>query len=445
MFLSYGGYGSTANNIVFAQVLYVDYNLTADAPYSDVAYSLWDNKTAKFSDIIEFEDVCIDTCLIPGFNVSSVKLVIEVENTTLSINNVKYSVEERVVNSYPVLIKEIENISVLKNSEYVFDLGEYFYDEDNDELIYGYYEIDNVTIRFEDDLAYIMPDMGFVGSVFTYITASDSYGQAVSNMFEIKVNEANIEILESVIEERNWTIGFSTVGTGNLTISGSYAELFNDNVSTADSMEILELKCGDFEIFDKNELIETNDLWFVLWNNSKAKLVDLIGKSLPIKGLYVENYDCDETGYYTVRVLAEGVNTQQFNFSNEIKIVSSVRGRVMGETFEIRNEENNKLVVFDSFGNAGIKGSLTQGIGNLDMFKDENDFAIQNETTVLVLITNPEGNVLVSGSLNENQSLLIPTPNSFIIQNKNREAVAYVNRTGSLFLSGVLTERVLFE
>src|SRR3989338_5247923 len=112
-------------------------------------------------------------------------------------------------------------------------------------------------------------------------------------------------------------------------------------------------------------------------------MVDFIGKSLPIKGLYVENYDCDETGYYTVRVLAEGVNTQQFNFSNEIKIVSSVRGRVMGETFEIRNEENNKLVVFDSFGNAGIKGSLTQGIGNLDMFKDENDFAIQNETTVL--------------------------------------------------------------
>ena len=80
LFLSYGGYGSTFDNIVFAQVLYVDYSLDVDEPYSDVAYSSWDNLTAKFVEgIIEFEDVCVDTCVFSG-NASSYKLVIEMEN-----------------------------------------------------------------------------------------------------------------------------------------------------------------------------------------------------------------------------------------------------------------------------------------------------------------------------------------------------------------------------
>ena len=290
-------------------------------------------------------------------------------------------------------------------------------------------------------------DEGFTGVVFMFITASDSYGQAVSNMFKIEVNDLGIEILESAVVEETWTVSFSTKGTENLTITaieGSYVELYNDNVSTIDNLDILGLKCGEFEIFDKENLIETEGLWFVLMNNSRVDLTDLVQESLPIKSVYVEDYNCNDAGYYTIRVLGEGVNTQEFKFGDEIKIVSvGYVERVAYETFEIRDKEDNKLIVIDSFGNMDIKGVLTQ---NVLMEKGENDFIIRDFSGVMnFLVTNPEGNVYIRGFLNENQDELIPTPNSFIIQNKDRNNVAYVNGTGSLFLKGVLTENVVFE
>ena len=76
----------------------------------------------------------------------------------------------------------------------------------------------------------------------------------------------------------------------------------------------------------------------------------------------------------------------------------------------------------------------------------EDDFFIQDsDEDINLIITNPEGNLQIKGSLNENLSVLLPTPNSFIIQNRNEEVVAYVNGSGSLFLIGILTENVLFE
>src|SRR3989338_2131553 len=39
LFLSYGSLGSTEKNIVFAQILYANYSLSAEEPYSEVAYS----------------------------------------------------------------------------------------------------------------------------------------------------------------------------------------------------------------------------------------------------------------------------------------------------------------------------------------------------------------------------------------------------------------------
>ena len=305
LYLSYGSYGSTTNNIVFAQVLYADYDLDTDAPYSDIAYSSWDNLTAKFlADIIEFEDICIDTCLFDS-NASSYNLIVELDNTTLRIDEIKYLVEERVTNNDPILIKNIENISLMENKNYTLDLSDYFDDEDGDGLVYSYNEMDNITINIENNFAYMKPDGGFTGSRFTFITASDSFGQVVSNVFKIEV----------------------------------------------------------------------------------------------------------------------------------------IRGKVSEERFEIRDSEDNKLAVFDSFGNLEIKGNLTQ-----DILADENDFIIKNiDDSLNLVVTNPEGNLQIRGSLNKNEGVLNPGPDSFVIKNKNGEVVAYVNSTGSLFLSGALAESVSFE
>ena len=305
LYLSYGSYGSTANNIVFAQVLYADYDLDTDAPYSDIAYSSWGNLTAKFlADIIEFEDICIDTCLFDS-NASSYNLIVELDNTTLRIDEIKYLVEERVTNNDPILIKNIENISLMENKNYTLDLSDYFDDEDGDGLVYSYNEMDNITINIENNFAYMKPDGGFTGSRFTFITASDSFGQVVSNVFKIEV----------------------------------------------------------------------------------------------------------------------------------------ISGKVSEERFEIRDSEDNKLAVFDSFGNLEIKGNLTQ-----DILADENDFIIKDiDDSLNLVVTNPEGNLQIRGSLNKNGNVLNPGPDSFVIKNKNGEVVAYVNSTGSLFLSGALAESVSFE
>ena len=444
LFLSYGSYGSTSNNIIFSQILNVDYNLSPESPYTDIVYSSWNNKTAKFVEgFIQFENVCVDSCVFDG-NASSYNLIIEIEDTTLNIDEIIYSIEARVTNKDPVLIKEIENISIIENKNYTLDLTQYFSDEDDDKLIYSYNEMDNVTVRFEENVAYVIPDKDFAGSRFTYITASDSYGQVVSNTFKIEIisQESSIEFLDSNVDQ-NWTISFSTKGTGNLIISavdGTYLEMHNDNISTVGDLDILELACGGFEIFNKDNLIENEGLWFILRNNSKVRLADLLQESYPIKSIYVEDYNCDKTGYYTVKKLSKGMNSLEFIFGDEIKIINSDYGIIV-ESFEIRDEEDNKLAIFDSKGNAKIKGNLMENI-----LADENDFIIKNgDSSLNLVVTNPEGNLQIKGSLNENRSELSHGNNSFVIKDKYGDVVSYIDSGGSLFLSGTLTESVSFE
>lgn len=49
IFYSYFGlYGATLNNVISAQVIYVDYNLSIDNPYADIYYSSWDNLSAIY-------------------------------------------------------------------------------------------------------------------------------------------------------------------------------------------------------------------------------------------------------------------------------------------------------------------------------------------------------------------------------------------------------------
>ena len=125
-------------------------------------------------------------------------------------------------------------------------------------------------------------------------------------------------------------------------------------------------------------------------------------------------------------------------FMINISEIANITGISEAKFFEIRNSSNGRLAVFDSLGNARIKGNVIQ---NIEPFADENDFVIQNSTNGLnLVITNPEGNMLVKGSLFENQTTLTPTPNSFIIEDKYGQVVAYVNSTGSLFLKGSFTE-----
>src|SRR3989338_7392530 len=116
----YGLYGATENNIVGAQVIYADYNLSLEKPYAEIANSAFANLSVSFyMGLIAFNDICIDTCALFGFNGTSYKLIIELNDTKLSLNEIAYVIEkEALINNEPELIKNISNITIAKNNDY---------------------------------------------------------------------------------------------------------------------------------------------------------------------------------------------------------------------------------------------------------------------------------------------------------------------------------------
>jgi len=305
----YGLYGATLNNIISSQIIYADYNLSGDVPYSEIVYSEFDNLTTQFyTGLISFDKVCIDTCDLINLNQTIYTLIIEINDTTLNLEDIDYIIEKEVeINIPPTLINNISDIRIIKNQRYVIDLNDYFYDVDGDILSYDYLEVENISVSIEGSIATIIPEEGFLGIKFMFFEADDSLIMTASNIFKIEI--------------------------------------------------------------------------------------------------------------VSVQTIA-------------------------GETFEVRNVQDDKLAVFDGFGNLNIKGNLTQKI---NLVADDDDFIVKNSLDEInMVITNPQGNVIIKNNLNENQFILNPTINSFVIDHKINGIVAYLNNTGGLFLRGELRENVLF-
>ncbi|MBI2005628.1 MAG: hypothetical protein HYS80_02595, partial [Candidatus Aenigmarchaeota archaeon] len=91
----YGQYGATLNNIVSSRIIYVDYGVRQEKPYSEIYYSSWQNlSTNYYFATIDFKNVCVDTCSLSGFNLSSYNLIFEIENAVLNLDLLTYSIEE---------------------------------------------------------------------------------------------------------------------------------------------------------------------------------------------------------------------------------------------------------------------------------------------------------------------------------------------------------------
>ncbi len=119
---------------------------------------------------------------------------------------------------------------------------------------------------------------GFIikGSAFAQAPASDIY--EVSGI-------TIIDVQSYPTLYGNWTVRFNTTGTANLTITAV------DNTEFEKDIEFLELRCGDSVL--------------------TTELTDGV--------VFVENYNCDETGYKISKVIIAGKHTLEFRFGNDVK------------------------------------------------------------------------------------------------------------------------------
>jgi len=215
---AYGQYGASLDNIVSAQVVYADYSLSIDDPYSEIYYSEWDDLSVIYYEAFtRFENVCVETCILENFNESQYKLIFEVDNGFLDIDSIDYTIEKEInetlneseilnesinisenLSITPInileltLIKNISDITIVKNKNISIDLNNYFSNLDNN-TIFTYNELSNITIVFENNVANIIPNKGFTGSGFTFIRATKDDESVVSNVFKISVTTENIK------------------------------------------------------------------------------------------------------------------------------------------------------------------------------------------------------------------------------------------------------------
>lgn len=182
--------GAGHDNIISAQAVYYDVNLSISALRSEIYYSDWNNLSVRFfEDETQFFDMCLDTCALKGFNKSSYALIFEIENdAVLRINKIKYSVLIDVINSPPVLLRNFTTMNIPKNGNATLNLSQYFADPDGDALTYDYYKTADISILFDGSIATIIPYKGAEGTRFAYLVANDSENYIISNLFMLNIS-----------------------------------------------------------------------------------------------------------------------------------------------------------------------------------------------------------------------------------------------------------------
>ncbi|MFH1510256.1 MAG: LamG domain-containing protein, partial [Candidatus Woesearchaeota archaeon] len=103
--------------------------------------------------------------------------------------------------------------------------------------------------------------------------------------FEVEITILNVQSYPMV--GGKWTVAFNTTGRANLTIFASNGTTYGTGIP--DDLEFLGLQCGE-------------------------QLLDPVFNGTHI---FLENYECNNTGYHTVTVNTGGSHTQQFNFGGQ--------------------------------------------------------------------------------------------------------------------------------
>lgn len=108
--------------------------------------------------------------------------------------------------------------------------------------------------------------------------------------------------------------------------------------------------------------------------------------------------------------------------------------------FLIKNNLFN-VMKFDSKGNAVLKGSLTQNGNPITTADDE--FIVKDSTSSPIAVVNMiTGNMVIKGTLQEDQAALTPsdTSDDFVLKNDVGEVISYIDNSGNFYLKKRLTQ-----
>jgi len=115
----------------------------------------------------------------------------------------------------------------------------------------------------------------------------------------------------------DWVVAFNTTGVGDLLISSTNAnwtEIDTDDVNTSDAMEFLNISCGSIDL--------KNNLTIVDFSDSEYNYTNLTNTSVKPAQFLVENYSCNDTGYFSNYMHDAGYATLQLNFSNQTHTIT---------------------------------------------------------------------------------------------------------------------------
>ena len=182
-YIAYNSFGAAYNNIVSAQVIYNN--------NSGILTSSWANLSAKFKEeLLGFENACVETCALFGFNKSSYNIIVEVDNGKIILNKINYAVEQ-LKNKASGLISDINNYSLNQRDNLIINLSDYFSNID-DKTTFTYFEQEGINIMFGNGTATIVPAQDFMGTAYTFITANKSDSIVISNVFSITVTDITV-------------------------------------------------------------------------------------------------------------------------------------------------------------------------------------------------------------------------------------------------------------
>ncbi|MEM2121715.1 MAG: hypothetical protein QXU20_03620 [Candidatus Woesearchaeota archaeon] len=277
----------------------VQSNISSDGILDSITEFL-DNKTIE--NISETENITIKENISEeiteeiSINISEIKeetKEIEIlenitENITLNISAENITIEnisiENITNRAPELIKEIPNITIKQNEIITINLSEYFYDYDNDTLIFTAAKPENISLEIIGEIVTIKAENNFYGKQKIVFIASDLKDVSYSNEVIITVLPEientipkcyfiELELLES--EEKTIDLNDYCFDEENDTLIYNITQIKNIAFYLNNSLlKIVAEKQGNYEIPFMVSDGKNTTTYLIKINISKAKIIE---------------------------------------------------------------------------------------------------------------------------------------------------------------------------